>query len=149
MTVIAFASDHAGRDLRLLLLEVARKAGWGELDLGPDTSVSVDYPDYGYELARVVAETRCKYGIAVCGSGIGISIACNRHPGVRAALCHDVTTARLARAHNDANILALGARVIGSDVAQEAMFAFLETPFEGGRHQRRVDKLTAGQPIVS
>lgn len=141
MTVLAFASDHAGRDLRLSLIGTARSAGWSVVDLGTGGTESVDYPRFGFALAETLAAGDAQFGVAVCGTGIGISIACNRHPLVRAALCHDVTTARLARAHNDANVLALGARIVGSEVAQEALRAFVATSFEGGRHTRRVAML--------
>lgn len=147
MTIIAFASDHAGRDLRLSLIETARSEGWSVVDLGSDGPESVDYPQVGFALATALAAGDAQFGVAVCGTGIGISIACNRHPQVRAALCHDVTTVRLARAHNDANVLALGARVIGSEVARDALLAFVTTPFEGGRHARRVEML--GTPAAT
>jgi ribose 5-phosphate isomerase B len=101
----------------------------------------VDYPDYGYKLAEAVTAGEADAGIAICGSGIGISIALNRYAGIRAALCHDVTSAQLSRQHNDANVLALGARLIGADVATACVDAFLATPFEGGRHAGRVEKL--------
>ncbi|MBV5336221.1 RpiB/LacA/LacB family sugar-phosphate isomerase, partial [bacterium] len=101
-------------------------------DLGPDTADSVDYPDYADRMAEAIRAGRVGRGVLICGSGVGISIAANRHRWVRAALCHDVTTARLARAHNDANVLALGARIIGGEVAKECLRAFLDTPFDGG-----------------
>ncbi len=111
------------------------------LDLGTDGPGSVDYPDYGTALAESIASGKAERGVAICGTGIGISIAVNRHPGVRAALCHDETSARLAREHNDANVLALGARLIGVEVAKGCLRAFLETEFAGGRHAARVAKL--------
>ncbi len=111
------------------------------LDLGTNGTGSVDYPDYGGALAEAIASGKADRGVAVCGTGIGISIAINRHPGVRAAPCHDETSARLARAHNDANVLALGARLIGSEVAKDCLRAFLETGFDEGRHAARVAKL--------
>ncbi len=114
---IALASDHAGYELKTTLAEELRSMGHEVLDLGTDGTGSVDYPDYGGALAEAITSGKADRGVAVCGTGIGISIAINRHSGVRAALCHDETSARLARAHNDANVLALGARLIGSEVA--------------------------------
>jgi ribose 5-phosphate isomerase B len=102
----------------------------------------VDYPDFAHAVCEAVADKRADYGILVCGTGIGMSIAANRNPAIRCALVHDVTTARLTRAHNDANVLALGARIIGEEVALDVLKAFLETNFEGGRHERRLAKLT-------
>jgi ribose 5-phosphate isomerase B len=141
-TTVAIASDHAGFDLKSILAETLRNRGLTVLDLGAGNATdSVDYPDFGRAAAEVVAGGKADLGVIVCGSGIGISIAANRVPGCRAALCHDVTTARLSRQHNDANVLALGARITGPGVAQDCLEAFLETPFEGGRHQRRIEKL--------
>ena len=139
---VAIASDHAGFDLKSGLVSTLREQGHTVLDLGTDNATdSVDYPDFGRAVAEVVESGRASMGVLVCGTGIGISIAANRVPGCRAAVCHDVTTARLARRHNDANVIALGARVLGPAVAADCLEAFLETPFEGGRHQRRIDKL--------
>ncbi|RDD63779.1 ribose 5-phosphate isomerase B [Ferruginivarius sediminum] len=138
---IAIASDHAGYELKQLLGEELERLGYQVLDLGTDGAGSVDYPDYGYKLAEAVSEGRSDRGVVVCGTGIGISMAANRVPKVRAALCHDVTSTRLARLHNDANVLALGARLIGREVAKDCLKAFLETAFEGGRHEKRVAKL--------
>lgn len=138
---IAIASDHAGYELKQLLGEELERLGYQVLDLGTDGAGSVDYPDYGYKLAEAVSEGRSDRGVVVCGTGIGISMAANRVPKVRAALCHDVTSTRLARLHNDANVLALGARLIGGEVAKDCLKAFLETAFEGGRHEKRVAKL--------
>lgn len=134
-------SDHAGLALRRLLAADLTHAGYQVLDLGTDGPESVDYPDFGYAVAESVASGRAWRGVIVCGSGIGISIAANRHPGARAALCTSGLMARLARQHNDANILALGERLTGVEVARDCLHEFLATPFEGGRHQRRVDKL--------
>jgi len=111
------------------------------LDLGTHSGASVDYPDFGHALAQAIAAGRAQKGLLVCGTGIGISIAANRHAGVRAAVCHDATSARLTRLHNDANVLALGARLIGPETARECLRVFLATPFEGGRHAGRVAKL--------
>jgi ribose 5-phosphate isomerase B len=138
---IAMASDHAGYELKRLLAEEARNLGCEVIDLGTDGEESVDYPDFGQALAEAVASGRAERGVAVCGTGIGISIAVNRQSGVRAALCHNDTTARLAREHNDANVLALGARLVGVEVAKDCLRTFLNTEFAGGRHARRVAKL--------
>jgi ribose 5-phosphate isomerase B len=139
---IAIASDHAAFDLKAALVQWLRDDGHEVLDLGPDSADSVDYPDYGYKLADAVARGEAAKGIALCGSGIGISIAVNRHPAARCALVSEVLSARLSREHNDANIIALGARLIGIEQAKACISAFLSTPFVGDRHQRRVDKLT-------
>jgi ribose 5-phosphate isomerase B len=141
MKPIALASDHAGYDLKTELAGALDAAGHAVLDLGTDGPGRVDYPDYGHALAAAISEGRADRGVAVCGTGIGISIALNRHPGVRAALCHDETSARLAREHNDANVLALGARLIGIEVAKACLKVFLDTGFAEGRHVGRVAKL--------
>jgi len=141
--IIAIASDHAGFEYKDVLKRQLTEWGFDVLDLGTASTASVDYPDFGRRLAKAVAEGKVRRGVIVCGTGIGISIAANREPAVRAALCHDVTTARLARMHNDANVLALGARTTGIEVARETMRAFLDTEFEGGRHAGRVAKLGA------
>ena len=138
---IALASDHAGYELKMALAHELEAMGRDILDLGTDGPGSVDYPDYGHALAEALVGGQADRGIAVCGTGIGISIALNRHPGVRAALCHDETSARLAREHNDANVLALGARLIGSEVAKDCLRVFLDTGFAEGRHVGRVAKL--------
>ena len=139
---IAIASDHAGYPLKALLAEDLRAAGHELLDLGAaDAETSVDYPDFGHACAESVASGTAEFGIVVCGSGIGISIAANRVPGARCALVHDNLSARLAREHNDANIIALGARLTGAETARDAVQAFLATPFAGGRHGRRIEKL--------
>jgi ribose 5-phosphate isomerase B len=140
--IIAIASDHAGFDLKSSLKDWLSGQGHEILDLGTHGADSVDYPDFGNAMAQAIRSGQAARGILICGSGIGISIAANRHREVRAALCHDVTTARLARLHNDANVIALGARVIGVDVARDCVGAFLGTAFEGGRHARRVEKLS-------
>lgn len=139
--IIALAADHAGFGLKNSVATFLKSAGYEILDLGTYSDERVDYPDYGYSLAEAIATGKVKRGIAICGSGIGISIALNRNPAVRAALCHDVTSAELARAHNDANVLALGARLTGPEVAIECVETFLKTEFEGGRHAERVKKL--------
>ena len=138
---IAIASDHAGVGLKSAIAKDLAAAGYKVLDLGTATTDSVDYPDYGHALARAISDHKAKAGIAICGTGIGISIAANRHPGVRAALVHDDETAKLAREHNDANVLALGARNTPADRARDLVKTFFATPFGGGRHARRVEKL--------
>lgn len=139
--VIVIGSDHAGYSLKQVLAAHLEDKGWSLLDVGTSGPDSVDYPDYGAAVAKALKEGKGKRGIVVCGTGIGISIAANRHSWVRAALCHDITSARLCREHNDANVLALGARLIGEEVAKDCVDVFLATEFGGGRHQRRVDKL--------
>lgn len=138
---VALAADHAGVELKEILGRELSARGYQVLDLGTNSKDSVDYPDFGTAIGEAVAEGRASRGVAVCGTGIGIGIAANRVPGARAARCSDSTDARLARQHNDANILALGSRTAGVEVAKDCLAAFLDTPFEGGRHQRRVDKL--------
>ena len=140
---IAIASDHAAVALKAELVAWLGETGHQVADLGPAGIESVDYPDYGYKLAEEVAGGRADYGIALCGSGIGISIAANRHPACRAALVSEPLSARLAREHNDANVIAMGARVIGPGVAESAVSTFRSTQFAGGRHQRRIDQLIA------
>ena len=139
---LVFASDHAGLTLRRALIEHAQSLGHDVLDLGPETNESVDYPDYANALADALDADPAARGVAICGTGIGISIALNRHAHVRAALVSDVTTATLTRLHNDANVIAFGERVIGIETAKGALTAFLSTDYEGGRHERRVAKLT-------
>ncbi|WP_066549253.1 MULTISPECIES: ribose 5-phosphate isomerase B [unclassified Sphingomonas] len=140
---IVLASDHAAIELKAALAQWLREAGHDVTDLGPQDPTSVDYPDYGYALAGHVAAGKATFGIALCGSGIGISIAVNRNPACRCARVDEPLSARLAREHNDANVLAMGARLIGLDQAKACVEAFLSTSFAGGRHQRRVDKLSA------
>jgi ribose 5-phosphate isomerase B len=139
---IVIASDHAAVALKSELAEWLREHGHEVNDLGPATTDSVDYPDYGYALAEVVASGNAERGVALCGSGIGISIAANRVPKVRCALVSEPLSAQFARSHNDANVIAMGARLIGSEMAKACLAAFLDTPFGGDRHQRRVNKLS-------
>ncbi len=139
---IAIAADHAGYPLKAALAADLVAAGHRLVDLGTnDPDMSVDYPDFGRRCAEAVAGGEAERGVVVCGSGIGISIAANRVPGARCALVHDHLSARLAREHNDANMIALGARLIGVETARDALSAFLSTPFAGGRHAARVAKL--------
>ncbi|WP_427968350.1 ribose 5-phosphate isomerase B [Altererythrobacter sp.] len=139
---IAIASDHAAIELKTQLREWLIEEGHEVADLGPDSHDSVDYPDFGYKLASVVADGTAERGIALCGSGIGISISVNRNPAVRCALVSEPLSAALCREHNDANCIAMGARLTGVDMAKACVTAFLSTEFGGGRHQRRVDKLS-------
>lgn len=136
---IAIAADHGGYRYKQAIIEKFSNIEW--LDLGTDNSESVDYPDYAHEMAERIRGGEVTTGILVCGTGIGISIAANRHPEIRAALCTNTTMARLTRAHNDANVLALGERVIGIETAFDIIETFLNTDFEGGRHERRVNKI--------
>lgn len=138
---IAIASDHAGLEMRAALKDLLEGAGHTVLDLGTHGPASVDYPDFADAVAAAVKDGRATKGVLVCGTGIGISIAANRHRHIRAALCHSTTDARFARLHNDANVLVLGARTTGIEVAKDCATTFLATAFEGGRHARRVEKL--------
>lgn len=138
---LVFASDHAGFSLKKPLLNWSVENGYLVTDLGADDSQSVDYPDFGDLLAKHLKENPNSTGILVCGTGIGISIAANRHSHIRAALCHDVTTSRLCREHNDANVLVLGSRTVGLETGLDCLRAFLGASFGGGRHEGRVAKL--------
>ena len=141
---VAIAFDHAGCQLKSKLkLQLVTK-GIEVIYLGTDSEDSVDYPDFGFAMAKALSDDRAETGVLVCGSGIGISMAANRHPDVRAALVHDALGARMSRLHNDANVICFGGRMIGEEVAMDCLNIFLETDFEGGRHARRVGKL--GQP---
>ena len=143
MPTLALASDHAAMDLKADLVAHARERGHEVLDLGPHGPGSVDYPDYGRRLAQAVAAGDAAFGVALCGSGIGISIAVNRDPACRCALVSEPLSAALAREHNDANVLAIGARLVGTEMARACLDAFLATPFAGGRHAARVAKLSS------
>ena len=139
---IAIGADHAGLPLKTQLQQALAVQGHALLDCGTNTTESVDYPDFAHPVARAVEAGQARFGVLVCGTGIGISIAANRHAGIRAAVLHNTTEARLTRAHNDANIACFGARTIGVEVALEALAVFLATEFEGGRHARRLGKLS-------
>lgn len=139
---IAIAADHAGVEMKAQLVKELQAVGFTPIDLGTHSTESVDYPDFAHEMAARVKQGEVSRGILICGSGIGISIAANRHAHIRAALCHNGLEAKMARKHNDANILALGARMIGIETAKDCLHSFLKTEFEGGRHQRRVEKIT-------
>ncbi len=139
---IVIASDHAGLDAKALIKTTLDELGITCDDLGPYDTNSVDYPDYAHKLAATMADGHADMGVLVCGSGIGISIAANRHAHLRAALCHNAETATLSRQHNNANVLVLGARVLNDATIVEAVRAFFTTEFEGGRHTDRIAKLT-------
>ncbi|MBK8594447.1 MAG: ribose 5-phosphate isomerase B [Holophagales bacterium] len=145
---IAFGADHAGFELKELLARRAAELGHEVLDLGTSSTVSVDYPDFGFAVGDAVGSGRAQRGVVVCGSGIGISIAANRVPGARAGVATDLYSAQLMREHNDANVLGLGARITAIPLATAILETFLCTPFAGGRHQRRVDKLDSPPPRV-
>ena len=140
---IIAGSDHAGLRLRAEAVRIAREKGFEVEDLGPFAGDSVNYPDYARRVAEAIAAGRARFGLLVCGTGIGMSIAANKVQGVRAALCGSEFEARMARAHNDANVLCLGERVLGAGLAGAVVAAFLEQAFEGGRHQQRLDKVRA------
>lgn len=136
---IPIASDHGGFQLKETVRELLAGLGFQAVDLGCYDETSVDYPDYAFKIADLVASGDHARGILICGTGIGMSIAANRVPGIRAALCHDAFTARMSREHNDANLLVLGGRVLGSEVALDMVSTWLQTAFGGDRHQRRLD----------
>ncbi len=138
---IALGADHAGFELKEKIKKFLQDAGHEVLDLGCHSTDSVDYPVYGAKVAKAVLQGEAERGILVCGTGLGMSMVANRFPGIRAALCHELFTARMSRLHNDANVLVLGGRVIGDVLALEMVKVFLETPFEGGRHLRRVNQI--------
>ena len=137
------ATDHAGYAVKAYIKELLTDKGHTVVDLGPDSADRVDYPDYGRTCAEALRDDAGSYGIVVCGTGIGISISANKVPGIRAALCHDAYTAAMARAHNDAQIVAFGERVVGRGVIESILDAFIGTAFEGGRHAGRVEKINA------
>ena len=138
---LVIASDHAGYDLKEGVKKFLKELGISAEDLGTNTSEPVDYPDFGLKLAKAVSNQKVEHGIIICGTGIGMSIVVNRFPGIRGTLCMDVYTAKLCREHNDSNILIMGGRVVGQGLANEIVKTWLTTPFEGGRHKRRLDKI--------
>ena len=141
MKKIAIASDHGGFDLKESVITHLLNKGLEIDDLGPVNNNSVDYPDYGIKLVKNILQNNVERAIAICGTGLGMSIVVNRFPGIRGALCTDVYTAKMCRKHNDSNILILGGRVIGKGLASEIVDTWLATKFEGGRHHRRLDKI--------
>ncbi len=138
---IALGSDHGGYELKEYVKKYLDNKGIEYTDYGTNSSESVDYPEFGQKVAEVVKEGKCDRGIVCCGTGIGISISANKVPGIRCALCSDCYSARMSREHNNANVLALGARVIGRDVALEIVDIWLKTEFQGGRHEKRLNKI--------
>jgi ribose 5-phosphate isomerase B len=140
---IAIASDHGGFELKEVLKAFLASLSVEVTDLGTISEASVDYPDFGIQVSERVSKGEVERGVLICGSGIGMSVVANKFPRVRAALVHDLFSARLSREHNDANILVLGGRLVGKDLAKEIVRVWLETPFTGGRHQKRLDKITA------
>jgi len=146
---ILFAADHAGVDLKQILIERAAGLGHEAIDLGATGTSRVDFPDFAHELARRLIAAEAAFGVLVCGTGNGMAMSANRHHGVRAALCHDAFTAEMARRHNDANVLCLGGRTTGPGVAIQMIEVFLATPFDGGRHVGRVEKIEAPKEIPS
>lgn len=139
---IAVACDHGGLELKNTLVDLLKDRGINVLDLGTNTTDSVDYPDYAYKLANAIREGQAQRGVLCCGTGIGISIAANRFPDIRAALVHDAFTAKMCREHNDANVICFGGRTTGPGVALDCLEIFLDTEFGGDRHARRVGKLS-------
>lgn len=140
--VLAFASDHGALELKAILKAHAESLGYDVLDLGTEGTASVDYPDFADRMAEALAAGKAERGVLLCGSGIGIAMAANRHRHVRAAQIHDAYGARMCRQHNDANVITFGGRSIGSEVAKDCLGIFLDTPFEGGRHAGRVEKMS-------
>ena len=141
MDLIAIASDHGGFSLKVDIVSFLNELGCQVNDMGPKNQNSVDYPDYGIRIAQAVTENTNSRGIVICGTGIGMSIVVNRFPGIRGTLCSDLYAAKLCREHNDSNILIMGGRVVGHGLAREIVKVWLSTPFEGGRHQKRLDKI--------
>lgn len=138
---IYIGCDHAGLELKLELLPLLTDMGIDYSDAGADCSGSVDYPDFGEKVSEAVSSGKADRGMLICGTGIGMSIVANKFPGIRAALCNDLFTAKMSRLHNDANILVIGGRLVGKDLAKEIVRVWFSTPFEGGRHQNRLDKI--------
>jgi ribose 5-phosphate isomerase B len=140
---IAIGSDHAGLDLKGEMVSLLKEMGADVLDMGTDSPESVDYPDFGDKVSSAVSKGEVERGVLICGTGIGMSIVANKHRNVRAALCSEPFSARMSRLHNDANILVLGGRVVGSELAKDIARVWMETPFEGGRHLRRLQKISS------
>ena len=141
MDLIAIASDHGGFSLKVDIVSFLKELGYEVNDMGPKNQNSVDYPDYAIRIAQAVTKNTDSRGIVICGTGIGMSIVVNRFPGIRGTLCSDLYTAKLCREHNDSNILIMGGRVVGHGLAREIVKVWLNTPFDGGRHQKRLDKI--------
>lgn len=141
----AIAADHAGFELKRMLAALLCELGHEVQDLGTDSASPVDYPDFAEKVALAVREGRADRGVLVCGSGVGVSVAANKVPGVRAATCWDAASTRNSREHNDANVLSMGGRIVATGLADEILTLWLNTAFEGGRHQRRLDQITAAE----
>lgn len=139
---IAIGCDHAGVELKKEIISLLKDLHIDCVDYGTDTPASVDYPDFGEKVSEAVSTSKIEKGILICGTGIGMSIVANKFQGVRASLCNDLFTAKMSRLHNDANILVLGGRVVGKDLAKEIVKTWVSTPFEGGRHCTRLDKIS-------
>ena len=139
--LVAIGSDHAGLELKLEIISILKTLGCEHIDYGTDTPQSVDYPDFGEKVSEAVSSGKVERGILICGTGIGMSIVANKFPNIRAALCNDLFSARMSRLHNDANILVLGGRIIGKDLAKEIVLTWMKTDFEGGRHGNRLAKI--------
>jgi ribose 5-phosphate isomerase B len=139
---IAIGSDHAGLELKTAIISVLKELGHEYIDYGTDTPQSVDYPDFGEMVSDAVSKGKVDRGILICGTGIGMSIVANKFPNIRAALCNDLFSAKMSRLHNDANVLVLGGRIIGKDLASEIVRTWMVTPFDGGRHLNRITKIT-------
>ena len=140
--LIAIGSDHAGLEMKVEIISTLKDLGHEHIDYGTDTPESVDYPDFGEKVSTAVATGKADRGVLICGTGIGMSIVANKIPGIRAALCNELFSAKMSRLHNDANILVLGGRIIGKDLAKEIVRTWMITPFEGGRHLNRLKKIT-------
>lgn len=141
MKKLAIASDHAGFELKESIIAYLHDKGVELEDFGPENNDRVDYPDYGISIARAIQEKKVDRGIVICGTGVGMSIVVNRFPGIRGTLCSDLYTTKMCREHNDSNILIMGGRVIGKGLAEEIVTVWLDTPFAGGQHQKRLDKI--------
>ncbi|MDA8215481.1 MAG: ribose 5-phosphate isomerase B [Nitrospiraceae bacterium] len=140
--LIAIGSDHAGLEMKTEIIAVLKDLGHAYTDYGTDTPQSVDYPDFGEKVSDAVSAGKVERGILICGTGIGMSIVANKFPNIRASLCNELFSAKMSRLHNDANILVLGGRIIGKDLAKEIVRTWMTTPFEGGRHANRLKKIT-------
>jgi ribose 5-phosphate isomerase B len=138
---VAIGSDHAGFHLKRELKKILEELGHECIDFGPQTPESVDYPDFGEKVSEAVSSNKVDRGVLICGTGIGMSIVANKFPGIRASLCNDLYTARFSRLHNDANVLVIGGRIVGVDLAKEILKTWFTTEFEGGRHLRRIEKI--------
>lgn len=146
---IAIGSDHAGLDLKTEIIGLIKELGHDCIDHGTDSPESVDYPDFGEKVARSVSDGTADRGILICGTGIGMSIVANKFPGIRAALCNELFTAKMSRLHNDANVLVMGGRIVGKDLAKEIVRTWVVTPFEYGRHMNRLKKITVIEELTA